>query len=400
MEVQATDALEHIRAGVFGNDDLLSREKINRTFEMMDEEIWKCMSYMLDAPTRFVEARLSEVAIRSMGNMTYNRVLFNKTEYDPDQWHALGGELLHLTASRKTYANIKETKDLLRRMYWVRAMFEELAEDFLRITDGYKGMCADEAILCASLRPALGAKLGSIRLGKDAIERATGLSQERLYGTISGVRYHYDRYLELRNIIIQPYLRLVFAEAGKLSGDQRSIFEDVFQSGVFGLIRAISTFFLSRQTYFSAYARWWIRQAILLSLKEEVSFFRIPSAVWHVYNKLERGEKVDENSEKIRQYVSVIKLVPIEQPIQHGEGTAKLLDTLIDADYAEDAEEKELGMAIGKMLTSLDPMAQKFICLKFGVISHIEADEALTEPDILKEQLRQTLALMRFHTVE
>jgi hypothetical protein len=119
-----------------------------------------------------------------------------------------------------------------------------------------------------------------------------------------------------------------------------------------------------------------------------------------VYNKLERGEKVDENSEKIRQYVSVIKLVPIEQPIQHGEGTAKLLDTLIDADYEEGKEEKELSLAIGKMLYSLDPTAQKYICLKFGVISHIEADEALTEMDILKEQCRQTLALMRFHTVE
>jgi hypothetical protein len=57
-------------------------------------------------------------------------------------------------------------------------------------------------------------------------------------------------------------------------------------------------------------------------------------------------------------------------------------------------------MAIGKMLTLLDSTAQKYVCLKFGVISHIEADEALTEPDILKEQLRQTLALMRFHTVE
>jgi RNA polymerase sigma factor (sigma-70 family) len=235
-------------------------------------------------------------------------------------------------------------------------------------------------------------------LGKDAIERATGLSQERLYGTISGVQYHYDKYIELRNVIIQPYLRLVFAEAGKLSGDQRSIFEDVFQSGVFGLIRAISTFFLSRQTYFSAYARWWVRQAILLSLKEEVSFFRIPSAVWHVYNKLERGEKVDENSEKIRQYVNVIKLVPLEAPVREGDETAKLLDTLVDADYAEDNEEKELSLAIGKMLTTLDPTAQKFICLKFGIISHLDADEALTDMDILKEQLTQTLALMRFHT--
>jgi RNA polymerase sigma factor (sigma-70 family) len=398
MEIHGTDALEHIRSGVFGNDELLTREKINSTFVEMDEEIWKCLSYMLDAPTRFVEGRLSEVAIRAMGNMTYNRVLFNKSEFTPDRWMNLAGELLHLTASRKTFANVRETKDVLQQMCWVRAMFEELAQDFLRIVEGYQDMCSEEAALCASLRPALGAKLGSIRLGKDAIERATGLPQERLYGTISGVQYHYDRYLELRNEIIQPYLRLVFAEASKLSGDHRAIFEDIFQAGVFGLIRAISTFFLARGTYFSGYARWWVRQAILLALKEEVSFFRIPSAVWHVYNKLERGETVEENSEKIRQYVSVIKLVPIEQPVPQGEGTAKLLDTLVDSDYQEQDEEKELGLALEKMLNSLDPTAQKYICLRYGVISYLEANTGLSGKDILKEQLTQTLALMRFHT--
>jgi RNA polymerase sigma factor (sigma-70 family) len=401
METYGTDALEHIRAGVFSNDDLLTREKISQTFELMDAEIWMCMSYLLDAPTRFVEHRLSEVAIRAMGNMTYNRVLFNKTEYTPEQWMALAGNLLHLTARAKTFRNIHRTKDILLKMCWVRAMFEELAEDFLRITEGYREMCAEEAILCAALRPALGAKLGSIRLGKDAIERATGLPPERLYGTISGVQYHYDRYLEFRNIIIQPYLRLVFSEAGKLSGHSRSIFEDVFQSGVFGLIRAISTFFLERQTYFSGYARWWVRQAILLALKEEVSFFKIPSAVWHVYNKLERGEKIEESHEKIRQYVDVIKLVPIDQSVQQEDGgTSRLLDTLVDAERQEDVEDKEVGLAVGTMLGGLELAAQRYICLKFGVISHMKADADLSELDIIKEQLRQTLALMCFHTAK
>ena len=104
-EDRGADSLEHIRAGVFGNDDLLTRESINETFDKMDEEIWMCMSYLLDAPTRFVEHRLSEVAIRAMGNMTYNRVLFNKDEFTPEEWMTLSGKLLHLTATRKTLAS-------------------------------------------------------------------------------------------------------------------------------------------------------------------------------------------------------------------------------------------------------------------------------------------------------
>lgn len=39
-------------------------------------------------------------------------------------------------------------------------------------------------------------------------------------------------------------------------------FEDMFQTGVTGLIRAINKFDLSRKTRLSTYATWWIRQAI------------------------------------------------------------------------------------------------------------------------------------------
>jgi RNA polymerase sigma factor (sigma-70 family) len=334
-----------------------------------------------------------------MGNMTYNRVLFNKDEYSTEEWMAFSGRLIHLTSSRKTLANIAETKETLQQMYWVRALYEELAEDFLRITEDYDKICVEEAILCTSLRASFGAKLGSLRLGKDVIERATGLDQTRLYGTVKAVQYHFDKYLELRNSIIQPYLRLVFAESSKLSGNSRSIAEDVFQAGVFGLIRAISTFFRERQTYFSGYARWWIRQSILLALKEEVSFFKIPSAIWHVYNKMERGEKIDENNDKIRRYVNVIKLVPIDQPVQQ-EPNTRLLDTIADTNHEEATEEQELRLAVLTMLERLDPVSERYLCLRFGIISHLQTRSDLSESDILKEQLRQTLALMRFHTIE
>ena len=113
---------------------------------------------------------------------------------------------------------------------------------------------------------------------------------------------------------------------------------------------------------------------------------------------MERGEKIEENNEKIRQYVNVIKLVPIDQPVQQEGGTARLLDTLVDAEQEEAAQELELCMAVGKMLEKLDPVTERYLCLKFGIISHLQTTTDLSESDILKEQLRQTLALMRFHT--
>lgn len=397
IEDKTIDSLEHIRSGVFSSNELLTRDEINSTFDQMDKELWSCLCYLLDSPSKFCESRLSEVAIRAMGNMTYGRVLYDKGKHTEEKWFTLAGELLHCTISKKSLASNESTKNLIQEMSWVRAIHEELISDFQEITGEYNDLCMEEARLCNSLRASLGTKLGRIRLRKEAIESATGLNQQRLYGVVNGINYHQRRYTDLRNIIIQPYLRLVFSEASKLAGPSRTIFEDSFQSGVFGLIRAISTFFRQRQTYFSGYARWWVRQAILLSLKEEVSFFKIPSAVWHVYNKMERGEKIEENSERIRQYVGVIKLVPIDQPVQHDGGTAKLLDTLIDTVQEEQSDESELSSALVKMLSNLDPVTEKFICLKFGVISHLQEQVTLDTADVLREQLRQTLALMRFH---
>ncbi len=397
MKEDNIDSLEHIRSGVFSSKELLTREVLDSTFDEMDEEIWNCVCYLLDSPCRFVENRLSEVAIRAMGNMTYGRVLYNQKRHSEDEWVALCGELLHHTICRKTINNISCTKDLLLKMSWVRAIYEELIDNFIGITTDYNALCVEEARIAHSLKGAFGHRMSRIRLQKERIETLTGLDQQRLYGVVKGVEFHHQRYTDLRNTIIQPYLRLVFAEASKLSGPSRAIFEDVFQAGVFGLMRAISTFFRERQTYFSGYARWWVRQSILLSLKEEVSFFKIPSAVWHMYNKLERGEKIEEDSERIRQYVSVIKLVPIDQPVQLDGGTAKLLDTLVDSSQEEYQSGNELGVALVEMLSNLDLATERYISLKFGTISHLHKNTEFLRVDVLREQIRQTLALMHFH---
>ena len=116
-----------------------------------------------------------------------------------------------------------------------------------------------------------------------------------------------------------------------------------------------------------------------------------------MYNKLERGEQIDEEPERIRQYVSVIKLVPIDQPIQHDGGTARLLDTLVDASQEDQQEEGELGIALIELLSNLDSATEKYICLKFGTFSHLHKKIDFPTIDVLRERIRQTLALMKFH---
>lgn len=396
----AIDSLEHIRAGVFNGKELISREDLDRTFESMDKEIAKAMGYILNSPSRFVEYRLSEVAIKVIGNLTYGRVLYNKDKFaNESEWLVLCGELLHLSSGNKTIENTNRMKQLLLDMSWVRAIYEELIEDFLTMTTGYNDLCVREAKLSVAMTGAFGTKISKIRVQKQIIEDAVGVDPVRLYGVVHGVMHHRNLYMEHRNAVIQPFLRLVFAEASKIAGPAKGILAaDIFQAGVFGLMRAISTFFLEKQTYFSGYARWWVRQAILLSLKEEVSFFRIPSAVWNVFNKMERGEDIGQEPEKIRQYVDVTKLVPLDQPVASDAGTTRLSDTLVDTEQEDLYKERELNETIVKMLSSLDSVTERYICLHFGTIAHLPEKAEIGENEILREKLRQTLALMRFHT--
>ena len=397
QEEKSTDSLEHIRVGVFSNKDLMTQSALNETFDQMDAEIWECISCLLDMPCKFVEDRLSEVAVRSIAKMTYGRILYNKDLHTDDSWIMMCGTLLHLSGEKKTEANISKIKKLLPNMFWVRAIYEELLEEFVNLSSDYVELCEEEKRALNSVTGLLGSNLNRIMVRKQIIEDAVDLKQHDLLYAIHKVNEHRERYFELRNTIITPFLRLVFAEASKISGPAKAMLAaDVFQAGIFGLIRAISTFFKERQAYFSAYARWWVRQSILLSLKEEVSFFKIPSTVWHAYNKLERGEKIEEDSERIRQYVDVIKLVPLEQPIQHDGNTARLLDTLVDVEQEDQHEDRELSQTLLQMMNGLDIDTEKYICLKFGTISYLAGRVDVGQEAILRERIRKTIALMYF----
>jgi len=60
-------------------------------------------------------------------------------------------------------------------------------------------------------------------------------------------------------------------------------FDDLFEEGVIGLIRAIEKFDLKRGCKFSTYATWWIRQTILRALCDKAKDIRLPV---HVHGKL------------------------------------------------------------------------------------------------------------------
>jgi RNA polymerase primary sigma factor len=78
--------------------------------------------------------------------------------------------------------------------------------------------------------------------------------------------------------------RLVHSIAGKHAADGMS-HEDLYQHGLFGLMRAIELYDPGKGFKFSTYATWWIRQAISRAIANESRLIRIPV---HMHDRVVR----------------------------------------------------------------------------------------------------------------
>ncbi|MET7635712.1 sigma-70 family RNA polymerase sigma factor [Streptomyces sp. NPDC005078] len=68
-------------------------------------------------------------------------------------------------------------------------------------------------------------------------------------------------------------------------------YEDLFQHGVLGLLRAVRKFDPEMGNKFSTYATWWIRQAITRAIADEGSIIRVPVHMHEVMRKVANAER-------------------------------------------------------------------------------------------------------------
>jgi RNA polymerase primary sigma factor len=95
---------------------------------------------------------------------------------------------------------------------------------------------------------------------------------------------------ELRNAIIEANLRLVVSIAKKYFHPNLN-FLDLVQEGNLGLMRATVKFDYRRDTKFSTYATWWIRQSIMRSIFTQGKTVRVPEHLSLTAQKLSRARK-------------------------------------------------------------------------------------------------------------
>ncbi len=80
---------------------------------------------------------------------------------------------------------------------------------------------------------------------------------------------------EAKNTMITHNMGLVISVARRFQWSSLA-FEDLIQEGMLGLIKAVERYDLARETMFSTYAIWWIRQAITQAICNTGQLIRIP----------------------------------------------------------------------------------------------------------------------------
>lgn len=165
-----------------------------------------------------------------------------------------------------------------------------------------------------------------------------------------------------------------------------------FQNGSFGLLRAVSSYDHVSNARFVGHARWWIRQSMLLHLKENSNIIRVSSNTWQHYAKLEDirrrhesqhgpldNKKLAQISDYSENHIDSIygmvrasQVRSLDHPVKP-DGSSTLM-TFVDSSTEEEPADFTAADSVNVLLGNLPAKLRNLVCLNFGLTEYVEQD--------------------------
>jgi len=438
---EGQDILGIIRDQIFSLP-LLPQRQVVELFHALDESLQGSVYAMVEKGN-FIEFYLSDVIAEVAASVTHGRTIYghnSKRKKQPEkksddpasevfkrssdiQFLEQAINVLHLLASYQNDPfDPKARKDLTKRVLddakFVRLVYEESIQSFLAKTKGYEELVATAAKLHNKIHSTKKKsdlfetvdQYTRLHDQMNAIEESVKIDRAYLYHLVGFIERSYRRQIKIRDLIYEPYLRIVYKESKKHATNEQQVLDN-FQNGSQGLLRAISCYNLDRNVSFSSYAHWWIRQAILFHIKDSSNFVKLPVTTWQTYTSVEKAkdrlsardgndsmealsEETGHSLAKLKEIYDSVRSSHVHSLdyVMDESGKLMLIDVIPDQAQEDREAQDDAKSEVAERLGALTGEQRWVMKLHFGLIGMIEQDGEFDPQDIMQEKIRQKIA--------
>jgi len=413
--------LKDLRKMVF-TVPLLHQQDVHKYFLQIDQIIFPTVFSILETSQVFLE-EVIQIVIKVAAGNTYGKNIYEKednyTLSEPEQKSTYRNHevsflknaygLLRYSAQVESGEEPSQPiEKAMEQCSFIRGVYEDILRVFVESTKGYDNLhwLAVKAKFADDMD-----EYHKIVNLIELMDQKYKLNKSAFY-IVREARRIYERYTELRSFIITPYLRAVYSAAKNTAKNAHQMLDN-FQNGSIGLMRAVSCYSTKRQASFASVAKWWIKQMMLLTIKENANFVKLPVSTWQSFTHLEKIRAkigaTDDNYEAIAKAssMSAEKIKSIYHTIRISQVYS--LNKTYDSDERltlEDVmtEDDNLGGPVDEYAIMLREYCANahlttteiiITALRHGMLDLIKA-RAVPEEEVMREALVQNLACLGY----
>lgn len=217
-----------------------------------------------------------------------------------------------------------------------------------------------------------------------------------------------------KETLVKSNFRLVISIAKGYRGRGMD-FQDLFQEGNIGLMKAIDKFDPKRGNKFSTYATWWIRQALSRAVADQGRTIRVPVHASEEQNQLQRiraqlteklgREPITEElakelglpEKKVKKIQSIPAIViSLDMPIGEDKGSylGEFIEDVDGLPPSDEAAREVIGKQLREAVDSLTDREAEVLRLRFGLEdgNSRTLEEVGREVGVTRERVRQIQA--------